>query len=138
MEDIELKHKLKNDGYIYLKASGGSMRPWIKSGSILKINAIDTGKASFATTDTNRIRIGDIVLYEVQEQFLVHRVIKKIGKIFIIAGDNRIDTVLHRVNEEQIFGIVEHSNRIKRIFELFLVMPIHYIYVIARFIHTIK
>ncbi|MEK6645837.1 MAG: signal peptidase I [Candidatus Firestonebacteria bacterium] len=141
MENQELKHKLKNDGYAYIKVQGGSMRPWIKSGSVVKVNAIDTG----------RIKRGDIVLYQVEEQFLVHRVIKilvpasskqgnKSEKIFVIAGDNRIDTIIHKIKEEQIVGIVNCScrfigkSRIKRILELFLVMPIHYIYIIARFI----
>ena len=142
MENQELKHKLKNDGYAYIKVQGGSMRPWIKSGSVVKVNSVSIDK----------IKRGDIILYQVEEQFLVHRVIKikksekhifpgskaPSTKIFVIAGDNRIDTVIHKIRGEQIVGIVEHSNRIKRILELFLVMPIHYVYVIARFIRVNK
>jgi signal peptidase I len=130
-----IKEKLEKDGEIALKVHGGSMRPFIKSGSVIKIQNVKLIKNC-------GIKIGDVVLYEQDGRLLMHRVIKILrksnmnDKIFLVAGDNRIDTIPHTIKEEEIIGIFP-KKRLLRLLELYLVIPINFVYTIARFIKRI-
>ena len=69
-------------GVLRFCAHGGSMRPFIKDGDILKI----------ASVTADKIALGDVILYHKDEEsIIVHRVVKKILEenkpSFLVKGD---------------------------------------------------
>jgi len=71
---IEKIYKLrKNKGKkILVKVNGNSMFPLFHKGDKLKI-----------TQFTNKIRLGDIVVYNLKERFIIHRVVKVEKNFFL-------------------------------------------------------
>ena len=60
---------------VFIKASGGCMRPLIKNGDVIFVRK----KFNY--------RLGDIVLYEINGQKFLHRIIKVLNKNYIVCDD---------------------------------------------------
>lgn len=92
-----LDHKLVQK--MRIKASGYSMSPFIRNGQIITIKPIVNKKILF----------GDIVVAVIQkkrEKILVHRVIGKKNKQYLLKGDN-LDTDDGWHHEKQIFALID-------------------------------
>ena len=76
-----------------LKAAGGSMSPFIKSGSFIWIEK----------TGPEYVKRGDAVLYEINGQKYLHRVFKKQCHKLILRDDSGV-TGFHSINEESVLG----------------------------------
>lgn len=62
--------------------------------------------------EINQISEGDVIQYRLNEQHIIHRVVKiqrqRIGNQYITKGDNNKTQDLLEVDEEQIEGIVKY------------------------------
>ena len=61
----EISKKICSQGSVYVRALGGSMMPWIRSGDLVFIKRSDFANAS----------AGDMILFERKGRFFVHRMI---------------------------------------------------------------
>lgn len=109
MNQQELSHALrkeaiKNGHAVQTLASGYSMFPFLRKGDILTVEPIPM----------NKIKRGDVVVFEMEENWIAHRVIKirnrEKGLEFLLRGDTCIsfDPV---VNKENFIGSVSVFNR---------------------------
>jgi len=64
----EISSKIRSQGSVCLRVLGGSMTPWIRSGDLVFIKRFD-----FA-----RLSVGNVILFERDGRFFVHRIIKRI------------------------------------------------------------
>jgi len=96
---------LKEKGFIYLKASGFSMYPFIKKGDRIKVVLL--------TSDN--LNIGDILLLEGKSNLYVHRLIKIINKknkkMYITKGDAHKSILDPVVDLKNILGRVVEIKR---------------------------
>jgi hypothetical protein len=75
---IEAKQSVVLDD-AFIKTSGGCMRPLIKNGEVVRI------------VKKNRYCLGDVVLYEINGQKFLHRIIKVLSnKKYIVCDDTGI------------------------------------------------
>lgn len=78
-----LTSELIAGGYgLRFQAVGRSMLPTIQDGEIVHVKPVAT----------DMLRIGDIVLLRIGEQFKAHRIIRKRGPRFITRGDSGLDS----------------------------------------------
>jgi signal peptidase I len=61
----EISRKIHSQGSVCLRVLGGSMTPWIRSGDLLFIKRFDF----------ERVSTGDVILFEREDRFFVHRII---------------------------------------------------------------
>lgn len=99
MNQQELSHALrkeaiKNGHAVQTLASGYSMFPFLRKGDILTVEPIPM----------NKIKRGDVVVFEMEENWIAHRVIKirnsEKGLEFLLRGDTCIsfDPVVNQFN----------------------------------------
>jgi hypothetical protein len=75
---IEAKQSVVLDD-VFIKTSGGCMRPLIKNGEVVCI------------VKKNRYCLGDVVLYEINSQKFLHRIIKVLpNKKYVVCDDTGI------------------------------------------------
>jgi len=75
---IEAKQSVVLDD-AFIKTSGGCMRPLIKNGEVVRI------------VKKNRYCLGDVVLYEINGQKFLHRIIKILpNKKYVVCDDTGI------------------------------------------------
>ena len=72
-----LSEIIEKRGYVYIKANGDSMNPWIKPGSILRVERFNRDHQT-----------GSIVLLNQKSTFLIHRVINQNNNCILTKGDN--------------------------------------------------
>jgi signal peptidase I len=91
---------LENGSPVRFLAKGESMAPFICHGDILTIAPLDH-RAPF---------LGEVVAYTYPQssQLIIHRVVKKSGRIYLIKGDNSSDTLEDPILLENILGRVIH------------------------------
>jgi len=91
--------QLQERGRIHLRVHGSSMQPWVRPGDIALIRR----------TGIDDVRCGDVVLFQRENRFFVHRLVEKRGTLraaeFLVKGD------AHRgpdgvINDELILGRV--------------------------------
>ena len=98
---------IENSGGLRVRAHGSSMLPTIRSGDILTVEKVDS----------NRLRIGDVVLIQnASSSVLAHRIIKRDGDRWTTCGDalNMHDAPF---SADQLIGIVrsfEHDGAERR------------------------
>src|ERR1700732_720250 len=61
----EISRKIHSQGSVCLRVLGGSMTPWIRSGDLVFIKRFDF----------ERVSTGDVILFERDDRFFVHRII---------------------------------------------------------------
>lgn len=104
MENKLIKESLKR-GIVCFKALGNSMFPFVRNGDLVIIKHINPDNLS----------VGDIIFFEKENTFFLHRLLKKNEKVeFITKGDNRynFDTP---INSYDILGkliIIKRDNRV--------------------------
>ncbi len=64
----EISKRIRSQGSVCLRVLGGSMTPWIRSGDLVFIKRSD-----FA-----RLSVGNVVLFERDARFFVHRIIERV------------------------------------------------------------
>jgi len=123
---LDAAHQKK--GKITFKAKGSSMAPFIKDGDMLTIRPMERQRL-----------IGRIVLYldPCDEIIMVHRVIDKIGRDFIIKGDNQKESdgqkpfntfkgivdAIQRNGDEITFGLGSERRLIAMLSRMKLLLP---------------
>ena len=110
MNQQELSHTLRKEiiaqgRSVQIFASGYSMFPFLKKGDLLTVEPVSM----------ETIKRGDIVVFEVEEKWIAHRVIKIRNKVegfeFLLRGDTRtaFDPL---VNKENFLGVVSAFRRL--------------------------
>lgn len=99
-----LKDYINKNGVMSLRVSGGSMRPFINSGDKIQLENVNP----------DEIKTGDVILYEIDNQFLVHRVIKILDNgSFVVAGDSRRDVPAYEIEWKNILGkVINHKSEL--------------------------
>lgn len=135
VETLEKGDKLR------FKALGGSMTPFIRSGDIITIEPVNH----------RNIVVGDILFYEADSEFLVHRLIEKRenkeNSIYTTKGDS-LTSPDKPVNDSQIMGKVikierngkklEYGTRYWKLMNyLFTKIPIHVMVNIYMYFHKL-
>ena len=64
----EISRKIRSQGSVCLRVLGGSMTPWIRSGDLVFIKRFDF----------ERVSTGDVILFERDDRFFVHRIIGRV------------------------------------------------------------
>jgi len=67
----EISRKVRSQGSVCLRVLGGSMTPWIRSGDLVFIKRYDF----------ERVSAGDVILFERDGRFFVHRMIARAQSI---------------------------------------------------------
>src|SRR6202162_3731999 len=70
----EISRKIRSQGSVCLRVLGGSMTPWIRSGDLVFIKRFDF----------ERVSTGDVILFERDDRFFVHRII---GRRLLMPGE---------------------------------------------------
>jgi len=90
-------------GEIYFKAVGNSMFPAIRENQLVKVKKIDLAK----------IKVGDVLVFEVFGSIIAHRVVstqhKNFGPIFITKEDNSQEYLSSKyliAKPEDVLGII--------------------------------
>ncbi|MFQ3675257.1 MAG: S24/S26 family peptidase [Endomicrobiia bacterium] len=78
--------------HMFIKTSGGCMRPLLKSGEIVFIKK------------TKKVFLGDIVLYEFQGKKYLHRIINRVKNDIIVCDDTGV-TFPVKIKISNIIGI---------------------------------
>ena len=68
---LEISRKIRSQGSVCLRVLGGSMTPWIRSGDLAFIKRYDI----------ERVSPGDVILFERDGRFFVHRMIGRAQSI---------------------------------------------------------
>lgn len=117
-----LTETLNKSGKLRFRAFGRSMLPFIIPGDVLTVE----------TTNTDEISVGDIILFESENVFFVHRLIKK-SKInndnyFVTKGDY-LDYADNPIRSSQILGRVTKIERWGKIIkpDSILLKPLNFI-----------
>lgn len=110
MNQQELSHALrkeaiKNGHAVQTLASGYSMFPFLRNGDLLTVEPVSMDK----------IKRGDVVVFESEEKWIAHRVIKirsnAEGLEFLLRGDTCV-TLDPPVNKENFIGVVYEYYRL--------------------------
>lgn len=92
----ELSSELLASGHSFrFQARGRSMLPAIEDGEILHVRPL--GK--------QKLKVGDIVLFRLNEKFTAHRIVRKLGGHYVTRGDAGID-LDPAVARDQVLGLV--------------------------------
>jgi signal peptidase I len=67
----EISRKMRSQGSVCLRVLGGSMTPWIRSGDLVFIKRYDM----------ERLSAGDVILFERDGRFFVHRLLDRARSI---------------------------------------------------------
>jgi len=78
----EISRKIRSQGSVCLRVLGGSMTPWIRSGDLVFIKRFD-----FA-----RVSTGDVILFERDDRFFVHRIIGRVHNVSTRKGVSQLVT----------------------------------------------
>lgn len=74
----EVERLISEGGSVVLTVNGYSMRPFIRSGRT---------RVVLSPCDTDSLRKGDVVLFRYRGGHVLHRIVKREGDRFILAGD---------------------------------------------------
>lgn len=105
-DDIDytlIKKSLKQNKLCF-KALGSSMLPFVRNGDFVEIRS----------TDIDNISIGDIIFFEKDKRFFLHRLLKKNENEYITKGDNMPNFDIP-INSNNILGkltIIKRENRV--------------------------
>src|SRR5580658_5044842 len=104
----EIPRKIRSHGSVCLRVLGGSMTPWIRSGDLVFIKRYDF----------ERVSAGDVVLYERDGHFFVHRMIGRAQSIpsgeklaRIITKGDALDGLDAPVSPEEFLGRATRIHR---------------------------
>ena len=67
----EISRKIRSQGSVCLRVLGGSMTPWIRSSDLVFVKRFDC----------ERVSVGDVILFERDGRFFVHRMIGRAQSI---------------------------------------------------------
>jgi len=73
-----LKNFCKKEKIVLMRGRGSSMNPLMREGR---------DAAVLSPVKSGELKIGDIVLFEYKERYILHRIIGKKGEKFVIQGD---------------------------------------------------
>lgn len=104
IEHSNLKEILAKDGTVAFTTSGVSMWPLFR-------HRRDT---IIVTKRQNRLKKYDIALFQVNNKYILHRVVKVLDHSYIICGDNCL-TKEYGIKDEQILGYVTQFYRGNRL-----------------------
>ena len=91
----ELSSELLASGYGFrFQARGRSMLPAIEDGEILHVQPLRE----------ERLKIGDIILFRLNEKFAAHRIIRRQRGLYLTRGDAGIDVDV--IRRDQVLGLV--------------------------------
>ena len=90
----DLETKLKKDGFIIGDIQGSSMSPFLKE----KRNKVVISKIN------RDLRLYDVVLYKINDHYILHRIIGFEDNICLIRGDNCV--AIEKVDRTSIVGIL--------------------------------
>ena len=104
----EISGKIRSQGSVCLRVLGGSMTPWIRSGDLVFIKRFEF----------ERVSAGDVVLFERDGRFFVHRIIGRAQSIkagervprWITKGD-ALDGLDAPVSPEEFLGRATRIHR---------------------------
>ena len=101
-----MKAVLQRGGRFRFSAKGASMSPFIKDGDVLTVIPVEKGN----------ITIGNVIacLIPHSKKLIVHRIVAKSGKNFLVKGDNSLTNVDGLISKEQILGVVARVERENR------------------------
>jgi signal peptidase I len=77
----EISRKIRSQGSVCLRVLGGSMTPWIRSEDLVFIKRFDF----------ERVSTGDVILFERDDRFFVHRIIGR--RQFMPGGKERAQLI---------------------------------------------
>src|SRR3984957_9245503 len=78
----EISRKIRSQGSVCLRVLGGSMTPWIRSGDLVFIKRFDF----------QRVSTGDVILFERDDRFFVHRIIGRVPNAITRNGVSQLVT----------------------------------------------
>ena len=100
-ENINNTHQLPYEevlekyGECITHVTGWSMEPLLHNRqSIVRVVPAEKGQ----------LKVGDVVLYKVNEQYILHRIMRIQGDTLIIRGDN--NWFLERISKDQVIGVM--------------------------------
>jgi len=104
----EISRKIRSQGSVCLRVSGGSMTPWIRSGDLVFVKRFDF----------ERVSAGDVILFERADRFFVHRIIGR-GPLMpggkeqsrLITKGDALDGVDAPVSAEEFLGRATRIHR---------------------------
>ncbi len=116
MNQQELSHALRKEAIkqghsVQTVASGYSMFPFLRKGDLLTVEPVSMDK----------IKRGDVVVFESEEKWIAHRVIKirnvTDGLEFLLRGDTRLafDPLVNKGNYVGVIQVFSRKNGVKNI-----------------------
>ena len=126
----EISRKMRSQGSVCLRVLGGSMTPWIRSGDLVFIKRFDF----------ERVSTGDVILFERDARFFVHRIIGRRPRMpggseqgrFVTKGD-ALDGVDAPVSAAEFLGRATRIHRGHRHIDLQSFTQVSLGRVLARF-----
>jgi signal peptidase I len=104
----EISRKIRSQGSVCLRVLGGSMTPWIRSGDLVFIKRYDF----------ERVSAGDVILFERDGRFFVHRMIGRAQTIQssekvarLISKGDALDGLDAPVSTEEFLGRATRIHR---------------------------
>ncbi|MGB8543199.1 MAG: signal peptidase I [Candidatus Acidiferrales bacterium] len=126
----EISRKIRAQGSLCLRVLGGSMTPWIRSGDLVFIKRFDF----------ERVSVGDVILFEREGRFFVHRMIGHAQSIFagekvrrLITKGDALDGLDAPVSTEEFLGRATRVHRGRRHIDLESFSRIVFGRMVARF-----
>jgi signal peptidase I len=104
----EISRKIRSQGSLCLRVLGGSMTPWIRSGDLVFIKRFDF----------ERVSTGDVILFERDGRFFVHRIIDRSHNVTgrkgvsqLVTKGDALDRADARVSAEEFLGRATRIHR---------------------------
>jgi signal peptidase I len=105
---LSVAEKMRSQGSVYLRVSGGSMVPWIRAGDFVFVRQFD-----FA-----RVAVGDVIVFRRNGLVVTHRTIRRVAAtpneatagLLVTKGDASDETD-HPVSAEEFLGRATRIHR---------------------------